>query len=67
MVGHGMVATGPATGAKTSAFATERHQFLVVARLTANPQEAVDGCILRPPGIERYSLVKDVVLQATSG
>ena len=30
-----------ATGAKTTAFATERHQFLVVASLTANPQEAM--------------------------
>jgi hypothetical protein len=30
-------------------------------------QKTVDGFILRPPEIERYSLVKDVVLQTTSG
>jgi len=31
----------PATGAKTAAFAAERHQFIVMAGLTANPQKAM--------------------------
>jgi len=30
-----------ATGTEAAAFATERHQFLIVAGLTANPQEAM--------------------------
>jgi len=33
--------TRTATGTETTAFATECHQFLVVARLTANPQESM--------------------------
>ena len=33
--------TRTATGTETTAFATECHQFLVVARLTTNPQEAM--------------------------
>jgi hypothetical protein len=40
--------------------------FFIVAGLAANPEKAVDGFILRPLRFERYSLVKDVVLQATS-
>jgi hypothetical protein len=44
-VGH---SSGPATGAKTAAFATERHQFLMVTGLTANPQEAM----LKPTAFE---------------
>ena len=31
----------PATGAETAAFAAERHQFFVMASLTANPQKAM--------------------------
>jgi hypothetical protein len=31
----------PATGAKTAAFTTERHQFFVMAGLTANPQKSM--------------------------
>jgi len=31
----------PTTGAKTAAFAAERHQFFVMASPTANPQEAM--------------------------
>jgi len=34
-------AARPATGTETAAFATERHQFFVMARLTASPQEAM--------------------------
>lgn len=45
----------------------EFHKLLVGAVYAAQAQKSVDGFILRPPEIERYSLVKDVVLQATSG
>jgi sulfoacetaldehyde acetyltransferase len=39
----------------------------VTAIAAAGTHKTVDGFILRPPEIERYSLVKDVVLQTTSG
>ena len=37
-VGH---SPRPATGAETAAFTTERHQFLIVTGLTANPEKAI--------------------------
>ena len=40
----------------------ESDQFFIMAGLASDPEKTVDGFILRPPGIERYSLVKDVVL-----
>jgi len=50
------------TRARVFPLLDEHHQPLVLASLTADPEKAVDGCILRPPGIERHSLVKDVDL-----
>jgi hypothetical protein len=37
-VGH---SSCPATGAKTAAYTTERHQLLVMAGLTADPEKAM--------------------------
>jgi len=44
-VGH---SSAPATGAKTAAFATERHQFLMVTGLTAYPEKAM----LKPAALQ---------------
>ena len=42
--------------------ATENDQALLVEAFTAYPQKSVDGFILRPPGIGRCSLVKNIGL-----
>ncbi len=51
-----------ARGAKAPAFAGERDQVLMLAPIALDAQEPVDAFILRPLGITRYSLLKDVLL-----